>query len=298
MSIIIRLQGGLGNQLFQYAFAKGTASKLGVDFILDRNTYSAKDNEKNTYRKYSLDVFNSNIKFAKDTDKMGFVWFRRQKIFETFYKYLRLKRFFLPFYYRERTFAYDENIFKQKDGTYFDGYWQTEKYFSHIRSNLRKEICEDVSLSENAKKYSHEINTRDAISIHVRRGDYVSNPNILKYHGLCSMDYYKNSIDYIKEKITNPHFFIFSDDYDWATQNFLYLGKNCTIIKSLESKDYEDIILMSKCKHNIISNSSFGWWGAWLNSHQEKIVIAPRKWFANAPKADTRDIVPETWIRL
>lgn len=230
---------------------------------------------------------------------VGFIGIRKHyKAFDAFYKYLRGKRFFMPFYYPERTFAFDPLVFEQKGSIYFDGDWQCEKYFSHIADEIRAEVTPVKALSAGTEKTRNEIRSANAVSLHVRRGDYVTDPLAATMHGVCSMDYYAAAIAHIEENVENPHFFIFSDDYAWSVENFKHLKHPVTCIKGSEASDYEDLALMSSCRHHIIANSSFGWWGAWLNPRPDKIVIAPKVWFRNAPKADTKDVYAENWIRL
>lgn len=131
--------------------------------------------------------------------------------------------------------------------------------------------------------------------MHIRRGDYVANPKIAAYHGVCGMNYYQKAVQIIKEKITNPTFFIFSDDINWAKENFK--GDEYYFVSNKEIKETEDLILMSLCKHNIIANSSFSWWGAWLNKNHEKTVIAPRHWL-NIKKDIAGKVLPDSWIKI
>lgn len=297
--IIVKISGGLGNQLFQYAFARSVSLRLKTDFKLDINPYSTYYKQ---VRKYSLNHFNTKQQFAKDSDFFGFVWFIKQnKIFNTFYKYLRLKKRLLPFYYSERTCHFDSSVFL-KDGVYFDGFWTTEKYFRDIELVLRKELVLINPLSEESQATLREIKKSNAISVHVRRyntGADKNYSNTIDYMGICSIDYYKKSMDYISGRENNPHFFVFSDNYEWAIENFKSLPYKITCVKSEDEKDYEDLILMSSCKHNIIANSTFSWWGAWLNPNEDKIIIAPRRWFNNVKASvDTKDIIPDSWIKM
>ncbi|HVU06301.1 MAG TPA: alpha-1,2-fucosyltransferase [Thermodesulfobacteriota bacterium] len=298
--IIVRIQGGTGNQLFQYAFARGVSARLGMPYLIDKKVCDdARWDPHKIHRKYSLNLFNTKTPFAEDGDMFGFVGIRKHyKAFDAFYKYLRGKRFFLPFYYPEKTFAYDVEVFARKSSTYFDGDWQGEKYFRHIADELRAEITPVKALSEASLKALEEIKKANAVSLHVRRGDYVTDPLAAEMHGVCSMSYYAAAIAHIEKNVANPHFFIFSDDYAWSVENFKGLKHPVTCIKGTEASDYEDLALMSACKHHIIANSSFGWWGAWLNPRTDKVVVAPKVWFRNAPKADTKDVYAENWIRL
>lgn len=296
--IIVKIEGGLGNQLFQYAFARGVSSRLKTEFRIDKSPFDIYYK----FHKYALDNFNIKGALAKDSDFFGFIWFKRQhKLFTFFYNHLRFRKKLLPFYFREQTFHFDPSVFS-RDNTYFEGYWQTEKYFKDLEAELQDELTINKPMSEYSKEILEKIKGSTAVSIHVRRGDYVTGStvsNVPHIYGTCSMDYYKNAIEYITKRVPAPHFFIFSDDYDWSVENFKSLNYPTICIHNGSDKNYEDLILMSNCKHNIIANSSFSWWGAWLNRNKEKIVIAPQKWF-NAPKpgTNTDDVVPETWIKL
>lgn len=296
--IIVKLGGGLGNQLFQYAFARSVSSRLKTDFRIDRISF------KNYYKfhKYSLNHFNIKDQPAKNSDFFGLVWFRNQnRIFGPFYKYLRLKSKIMPFYYPEQMFHFDPRVFK-KDGIYFDGGWVTEKYFKDIEPELRKELTLKEPLSSYSQDILEEIKNSKAVSIHVRRTDYItgatfSDTNII--FTPCSMEYYKEAIDYVKKHEPNPHFFVFSDDYEWAHENFKSLPYPVTCVKNTAEKNYEDLTLMSRCKHNIIANSTFSWWGAWLNNNKDKIVVAPKKWFTTQKTTtNTKDIIPESWVKM
>lgn len=296
--IIVKITGGLGNQLFQYAFARSVSLHLKTEFKLDINPFT-------TYykiRKYSLNHFNTKQQFAKDLDFFGFVWLIKQnKLFNIFYKYLRLKSKLMPFYYPQRIFHFDPRVFS-KNRTYFDGFWVTEKYFKNIESILREELTLVNPFSKENQTILEEIKKTNAVSIHVRR--YIKNADkkfgaTSELHGTCSVDYYKKAIKHIKQYENDPHFFVFSDNYEWAVNNFKHLPYKMTFLNNTDEKDYEDLILMASCKHNIIANSTFSWWGAWLNPNKNKIVIAPSKWFNNVKEnVDTEDVIPESWIKI
>ncbi len=294
MSIIIRLEGGLGNQLFQYAFARAVSSRLKTTFLFDWAPF----NEYFYVHKYSMQHFNAKINFAKDSDMFGFVWIvRHYKFFNFFYKYIRFKKVLMPFYYPERTFAFDPAVFS-KNNTYFRGFWQTEKYFKDISDELRRELTLVSPMSNYSQKINTEIKKTNAISLHVRRAELVTNPVMTAFHGFCPPEYYEKAIEYIASKVESPHFFIFSDDYEWSKNHFKTLKYPYTCVKNKADKNYEDLMLMAQCKHHIIPNSSFGWWGAWLNQSKNKMVIAPKQWFANAPKSDTRDLLPNNYVTM
>jgi len=136
----------------------------------------------------------------------------------------------------------------------------------------------------------------ESVSVHIRRGDYISNPITNQYHGSLDIGYYQNALKIMLKKINNPHFFVFSDDYEWAERN-IKSDSPITYIKHNSAKNYEDLRLMSMCKHHIIANSSFSWWGAWLASNKNKMVIGPQKWFLGK-KYNDADRMPENWIRI
>lgn len=295
MSIIVRMRGGLGNQLFQWAFARSISSRLKTSYLIDWAPFSPEFK----VHKYSLDHFAIKVPLATNTNMFGFVWVgRHYKFFNTFYRLMRFRRILMPFYYPERTFAFDPVAFSKTGTTYFDGFWQTEKYFKDIVDEIRAELTLVKPLSLYSKKIEEKIlKTPNAISLHVRRADLVHNPIMTAFHGYCSPEFYAAAIERIVKDVPSPHFFIFSDDYEWVVEHFKSLPYPYTCIKNGADKNYEDLYLMSKCRHHIISNSSFGWWGAWLNPRKDKIVIAPSKWFVTT-KNDTRDLLPEDWIKI
>ncbi len=297
--IIVKIDGGLGNQLFQYAFARGVSSRLKTNFRLDINSY--KTYYKNV-RGYSLNCFNIKQNFAKDSDFLGFVWGRKHhKIFDLFYKYLRLKSKIMPFYYQEQTFHFDPRVF-ERDGTYFSGGWVTEKYFKDIAKEIREEITPVDLMSTESLTILEKIKNSNAVSVHVRRYDTGPDKiysNTIDIQGTCSLDYYRKAMGVVSAREKNPHFFVFSDNYVWASENLKSMPYTVTFVKNEGRKDYEDMILMSSCKHNIIANSTFSWWGAWLNQNKDKIVVAPIRWLNNAKKSvNTKDVIPESWIKI
>ena len=181
--------------------------------------------------------------------------------------------------------------------TYFSGYWQTEKYFLPIEDKIRLAFKFDLKkVNDRTNSLLLEMKPQNAVSIHIRRGDYEYDLNAKEVlGGICDMEFYKKSIHYICEKNKDPFFYIFSDDCEWVMEHFSFLLNSSIVDWNKKADSWQDMMLMSQCKHNIIANSSFSWWGAWLNSNPQKIVIAPSKWFNNF---DALDIVPESWIRI
>ena len=184
-----------------------------------------------------------------------------------------------------------------KGTIYLNGYWQSEKYFKNIRKTIIKDFQLRKPLIKKNKSWARKINTSNSIGIHVRRGDYITDQKTNKYHGICGINYYKKSINLIKNRIKNPIFFIFSDDYKWVKKKFSFLGNYAFFINNNNNNPPIDIKLMSLCKHNIIANSSFSWWGSWLNTNKDKIVIAPKEWFQDK-KVKSQDIIPSNWTKI
>jgi hypothetical protein len=177
------------------------------------------------------------------------------------------------------------------------GYWQSSKYFSDYEKEIREDFQFIKPLDRKNLSVLKKIEKTSSASIHIRRGDYVSNSKINKVHGTCSITYYRKAINHLKRKFPNSAFFVFSDDPNWVKENIKI--NNATYVDWNQGKNsYKDMQLMSRCKHNIIANSSFSWWGAWLNCNPKKIIIAPKIWF-NDPIAQekSKELIPKTWIR-
>lgn len=197
----------------------------------------------------------------------------------------------------EPSFSYWKGIDEVPDDCYLTGYWQSEKYFSSFADQIRSDFTFREPMNELNAIAVEKILSVNSVSLHVRRGDYIANKNANSTHGLCSIEYYMNSINYISENIQNPKFFIFSDDIEWAREN-LKINNPCDYIDfNNGSESYNDMRLMSLCRHHIIANSSFSWWGAWLNPSSTKLVVAPSPWFAN-PNLDAGDLIPADWKRV
>ena len=292
--IIVKLIGGLGNQMFQYATARSLAEKHSTILKLDLTGFEAYK-----LHRYSLHCFHiweyiathneiksiigdsqnfTNRLKRKVTAKLGFSDGNQNLI-------------------REKYFHFDPTILELKDNVLIDGFWQSEKYFADIPDILRREFDVKYKQDPDSKEFSELIQSNESISIHVRRADYVQNQVTNQVHGTCDRAYYDRCVNHIEARVSNPHFFIFSDEPEWAREN-LKLSHPTTIVDCNDpSRNYEDLRLMSQCQHNIIANSSFSWWGAWLNSNPNKIVCAPEKWF-NDPTRDTKDLIPNVWIKL
>ena len=190
----------------------------------------------------------------------------------------------------------DLSLILNKNNIYLNGYWQSEKYFKNIESKIRELYKFPAINEENNLELLEEIKELETVSIHIRRGDYIGHPEL---DGLAPIKYYENSIKYIKSKVKNPVFLIFSNDIEWCKENLQLNDEQVYYVDwNIKENSFRDMQLMSLCKHNIIPNSSFSWWGAWLNRNPRKIVIAPEKWFTDESKLPYKDIVPEEWIKI
>lgn len=301
--IITKIQGGLGNQMFQYAIGRHLAYLNKTELKLDISFY--KDPKKNTFRKYALGNFNIIENFISDDEakKIKINNFHNKslptRILRRILKSLEERKpIYKRSYIREPYFHFCEEILKIKDKkyVYLYGHWQSEKYFKGIENIIRREFTLKNSLSQPAESILKQIKNTNSVSLHIRRGDYAKNEKTNRFHGICSLKYYHQALKIITSKISKPRLFIFSDDILWAKKN-LKTKNPITFVSGIGIGDAEEIILMSQCRHNIIANSTFSWWGAWLNNNPHKIVIAPRQWF-NIPSINTKDVYPKNWIKI
>lgn len=292
--IVVKIFGGLGNQMFQYAFGRRLALERNTELFFDFGFFDGNAQGDFTKRDFQLDLFNIKGNLVSKEVLDGF----------SQSKFAKAKSHFLinsPLakqanYLREPHFHFYQKALSCGDTVYVSGYWQSEKYFQSIRKQLVEDFVSKNELSEQSKIVLNEINKLDAISLHIRRGDYTNAQNTSVYH-TCSPDYYANAINTLIKKVNNPRFFVFSDDFDWVKKN-IKIDYPVTYVEHNVGKDsYQDMILMSKCKHNIIANSSFSWWGAWLNTNNDKIVVAPVNWF-KSPDKNTKDLICDSWLKM
>jgi hypothetical protein len=292
--VIVKLFGGVGNQLFQYAAARRLALMHHTELKLDIThlTHEAvRPYRLNPFRIREVLATPQEVAELKGTAKKGL----ERVVFRAGQK--------MKPYYRRSVFAerhlkpFDPNILKTPKDVYMHGYWQSEKYFAEIQELIRHEFTVKYEQDAPNRSMAKEIANVDSVSIHVRRGDYVSDPKTNRFHGTCDLDYYFRSVEFIAEKVPSIQFFVFSDDPEWVTGNLKLRYPSTVVTLNGPSKGYEDLRLMSMCRHNIIANSSFSWWGAWLNPNPDKLVLGPRRWFREAG-LDTRDLLPNSWIRI
>lgn len=323
--IIVKLMGGLGNQMFQYAAGRSlsekhhTALKLDLNFLLDRTP--RKDF---VFRDYDLDLFNIHESFASPDETNSFNKYHRideelnrvkRKLYSSLSDSVLRSPYFskvahvlartrntidsyLPVYMCEDPHRFDPRFFRLHSRAYLDGYWQSEKYFLDIKSIIRKEFTFRDNLDERGREMSDRISAVNAVCLNVRRGDFVTIPVASQHHGVCEADYFSRAATIISEKVSNPHLFIFSDDIEWC-RAYLRFEHSCTIVdhEYAGKKFGQYLQLMSMCKHFIIPNSSFGWWAAWLCPNPDKIVISPQRWYQSR-HMDTQYLIPDSWIRI
>jgi hypothetical protein len=272
--IVVQLIGGLGNQLFQYAAAKSLALEKKQKLCIDVSPF-----ENYKLHHYALHHFNVVCSIYKKPNryvKKLIPFFRNNSI------------------YKEVDFGFNENLSELKGANIFlEGYFQSEKYFLAFEKEIRNDFEILTPLKTITKNTIAQIEAVNSVSIHIRRGDYLTNP----LHNTAKESYYEKALELIESRIQNPVFFVFSDDMDWVKLNFSTKHKTIFIDFNDALTNFEDLKLMSSCQHNIIANSSFSWWGAWLNANPDKIVIAPKLWF-NDSSINSNDIIPNTWIKI
>lgn len=291
-AVVVSLYGGLGNQLFQYATGLALAQRQQAELVLDLSWFeSVKTNQNVTSRRYALSPFGVKHKVLPVRSKGSF--------------YYRLARRFglpakdnlgVPIYF-EKHYHFDEQLDQMSLPIHLDGYWQSYRYFESIKPLLIKKIAQPSQLDALNQAMLTDIQSSHSVCIHVRRGDYVSNPSAAKQHGTCSVAYYQTAIKEMVARQQPIKFFIFSDDTEWAKSNLTFAEEHVFVDINDDKNVHFDLWLMCACRDFIVANSSLSWWAAWLSQHPEKHVIAPEHWFAGG-KQNTKDLVPRLWKRL
>lgn len=280
--IVVKIMGGIGNQLFQYALGRNLAVKNNTDLKLDLSSF-----KNNPTRIFALNAFN--IRATEATPKQIPYYkrdIRKSKLRSRFSEYFNL----CSPVYDESHFHFDENVLNCKSPKYLFGYWQSERYFKEISSVIKADLTLKKPTNKKVSAVANLIKKKNSISLHIRRGDYLNNQT----HPILSLDYYSKGLALLEPKLKNPAIFIFSDDINWCKAN-LNLNQEHYFVDG--NKDWEDLYLISLCENHIIANSSFSWWGAWLSDFKDKIVIAPNNWFTPNDYL-TQDLVPKNWIKI
>lgn len=297
--IIVYVAGGLGNQLFHYAFAKAYSLKKQCDVFLDIEIFRTRkiNNDLSTaapHMYYCLKLYKTSLRIANDSqiNKLKSMTTRINKLPIVINKLLNIpEKTKSHFIFYKPHGIYNPNMFDLNGDLYIRGDFQSEKYFKDYRKEILSDLTLDIKLNDENIKVLKQIKSTNSVSIHIRRGDY------LKYNSVVlPIEYYEKAIEYLLSKHKDLHFYIFSNDTKWVLDNIKIDAPFTVIDINPPNKGYYDLELMRNCKHNIIANSSFSWWGAWLNKNPEKIVIAPYPWFG---KNDSMgDTIPDTWIKI
>ena len=291
--IITQVIGGLGNQMFQYAAGRAVSMKNHTPLYLDISGFKNYE----LHQGFELQrVFTSSCEIASPADVRRVLGWQSPPVIRRIISRKPLASFCKQHFVVEPHFQYWPGVNSVPKDCYLSGYWQSEKYFDNVESQIRADFTFKPPLKMLNAELASKIGQMNAVSLHVRRGDYANNPKTTAMHGLCPMDYYLSAIRYIAERVESPYFYIFSDDIDWVKDN-LNINFPCEYIgHNHGAESYNDMRLMSLCKHHIIANSSFSWWGAWLNPNAEKIVVSPKRWFSIEKNA--LDLIPQSWVRL
>jgi hypothetical protein len=295
--LIVRITGGIGNQLFQYAFARSLSIELNRNFKLDLSwyrNYHKFEEESNpdaaTKRTYLLDKFNVKKNLLNPLYLSISYRLNNYSILNKVKKYPVLN------YFSYSTITESEfDIYKIQylKNVYISGFWQKNDLFEKYSDLLKEEFTLKNNLSVENEFFFNKIEQSTSIAIHIRRGDLLSRPAAVAEQPYSTYKYYTKSINIMKEKLEKPELFVFSDDIDWVKNNYNF-DLPTTFIDN-DGPDYEHFNLMCNCKHQIIANSTFSWWAAWLNNYQDKIIIAPKWWYRDTKKNESIIRIPEDW---
>ena len=288
--VVVSLFGGLGNQLFQYAVGRAVAFRHKTILKLDVTAF-----EVYRLQAYSLTHFNIREEFA-------YVGPVARLLGHPTNRHLRRLRRYFPYFWlhsvnEQQQYKFDPGIFEKGRNVLLYGFWQSERYLRDISDLLHRELTVRTAADRENSAVAEAIRSVEAVSVHVRRADYVTDNLTLQKHGTCSTDYYRAAIGELTANVRAPHFFVFSDDPGWAQANLAFEDPVTFVTHNKADRNYEDLRLMTLCQHHIIANSSFSWWGAWLGTNPKRIVIAPRRWL-NDDTVDTSELFPDNWRRI
>ncbi len=290
--IFAEITAGLGNQMFQYAAARAISVRLSAPIKLDTSWFDhCKD------RVFELDLLRVQALRTTPFEQKCLELLKRRKAAKAMeiLRRCRVPGAVARLVDRER--GIDPALFSVRGNVFLQGYWQSERYFQAIAPILREEFTFKAAPNAANQAMLQQIDSCESIVLHVRRGDYVSKAHTHAIHGVCSPDYYARGIALLRERVKDPHCFIFSDDPEWVADHLKLAVPSTLVTHNIGKQDHEDLRLMSRGKHFVIANSSFSWWGAWLSAHPGKQVIAPSRWYLNSP-ISTHDLIPETWTRI
>lgn len=288
--VVVYIAAGLANKMFQYAFSRGLMSH-GLDVFLDQTSFQPEW----SFEDIALEEVFPNIEIKNAPNNMFSLAYKKDLLSRI---YRRMSAFFPNNrYLMERPFIYDELIYKKATSNcIFCGLWQTELYFNFCEKDVRRNFVFTPFQDDQNIQLAEKMKNENSVAIHIRKGaDYLKR-NI--WDGTCSVEYYNQAINYLKEHVSNPVFYLFTDNPKWVEENLKDIDYKLVDWNPVSGKQsYRDMQLMSYAKHNIIANSTYSWWGAWLNNNPQKIVVAPKIWF-NPKIEKVPYIIPERWIRL
>ena len=286
--ITFQAQGGLGNQLFQYAAARRLAIQHGCQLVVDHHWFDH-PRPRETPRPLELNRYPVAMRLATPYELLRWTPLRS-----------RWGRYLKPLMpmdlRREHGHGVNREVLSAPANSYLSGFWQSEAYFVDIREQLLQELTPIEHPGPKDLAVMDRMQLGESVCVHVRRGDYVSLASATAYHGLCSLDYYLKAIEYVAERVPSPTLFVFSDDPEWTKAHLKSPFPTHYVDHNPSEKAFQDLRLMSLCRHHIIANSSFSWWGAWLSAHLDGLVIAPERWYA--VDRPTPDLIPARWTRL
>jgi hypothetical protein len=288
--VVTQLLGGLGNQLFQYAVGRALAHANGVRLKLDVSAFG-------TYRlrPYALKPFKIEADVLTPAEARALGVGRPAGAARTVWHRLT-GRPRIPVV-AEASFEFDPAVLHARPPCYLKGYWQSPRYFQHMAELIRSELAVAGPLSDRNRALTEQIRSTVAVSVHVRRGDYVSDSQTNRYHGSCEPDYYREAERLLRARVGDMQLYVFSDDPQWARDNLSFSSPAVIVSHNGPERPEEDLRLMTLCRHHIIANSTFSWWGAWLCPQADKLVVAPKQWFRAAAHR-TGDLLPSDWITL
>lgn len=286
--IMVNLKGGLGNQMFQYALGRKLSLANKDALMFDTGGLVRAEMSGDVSRPFALGAFRISGSVASP-----------ELAARARYPYgilSRLSHILKTKLLRQMHVGWEPALLHLQGSVYLDGYFQSPKYFDDIRTTLLQDFTLKGAPSETVEKFQASMAEKESVSIHVRRGDYVSNAKVQSAYGTCSLRYYQEAMEMIRGCVPSPSWFVFSDDISWVKEHFAFPDE-VTYVSDHSITDAEELTLMAACAHNIIANSSFSWWGAWLNPNREKIVIAPDPWF-DSKKNEHKDLIPDSWIQI
>lgn len=299
--IVVRLHGGLGNQMFQYALGRHLALKNDMELFIDTTYFDHIPHRQKYFvkREYDLDIFNikANLLPSKEA---GFLpcyssklWHKaKHQVKKRFNLYEKMNAY--KILSEKLDYAFDPTILGSGQNVYLIGYWQNEKYFKDIKEEISREFTFKGTFNVQTYRLAKEISDCNSLCLNIRRGDYINNPT----HGFTGTEYINQAVETLRKKVDIQKIYIFSDDMDWCRQNLSFDVPHSFVTQDYAGPKFSSYLyLMTQCRHFVIPNSTFGWWGAWLSGYPQKIVIAPKRW-VGVPGLDTSGIIPEGWITM